>query len=690
MTPGYTTKRYTDQTEHTHFQKKTPNGVQFFLHVLHQNTSFLNNQQGILQDFIGEVLELIDNDERMLIEDVRKKFENLLQNINVNLETFASKISSEEFFWLRGVVWIVYQGTLMASMIWDSSLLILRNDHIHYKMHNEEWSQERISIFSDFVEGELELDDIVVLMWVNYKSVLHSSDVKQLDSVIATTDVSMLDILEEILLAKVDPEVVWFLTEYNYRQATENVRAFAYRPTRSKKYSHVYKTIQRFVFKHKYSLTVVVLGIIVVLLGYHIVNDMFSHQSNLPTVETNSGTVTITINSIREDIEHFEKLAPTSPEKSRYYKKITDNLTLLKTKWMWLEDVRKLEKVVEKKYLDGFNVLSMTDIDHNIDIVPVYDFSTQEKETMGSIKMLLHDGESYHVAGSQWAMLGGINEDIRGTLVNYNIESPVQDCSFDISRQGMYCYTEANTIFHITKWTVAPLEIKTSEEDQENATKPSFDTPITDIEVFPQINSMYVLHNDATQHKEGKYITRYSNVPWSMTMFAPWSPYILESYVDGTWNKEFSFSNFVIDGTFLVWEGEEAAMYQFWREPNSVWSIVYQRSISMEWWDTVHDVYSPDSKILTSINSKYVYVFDKEHQTFTVYQSSPLKTNDRFKYSYNLLYVFRMKFDFEATKEIIDVSVGQKWTENPYLHLVNNQGIYEVSLWEFINEYKEK
>lgn len=40
----------------------------------------------------------------------------------------------------------------MASLIGDVSLFILRNNKIHYSMHNDIQSQGSIDVFADFIE----------------------------------------------------------------------------------------------------------------------------------------------------------------------------------------------------------------------------------------------------------------------------------------------------------------------------------------------------------------------------------------------------------------------------------------------------------------------------------------------------------------------------------------------------------
>lgn len=98
--------------------------------------------------------------------------------------------------------------------------------------------------------------------------------------------------------------------------------------------------------------------------------------------------------------------------------------------------------------------------------------------------------------------------------------------------------------------------------------------------------------------------------------------------------------------------------------------------------------YSNNVKIISTTNSRYVYFFDKENQTFTVYESRPLKTNDQYSSSYNLYYLFRFGFDLGTTK-VIDITIPEATGEKPEMYILTTNGINKVRLYEFIESMKE-
>ncbi|NOZ44289.1 MAG: hypothetical protein GXP45_04065 [bacterium] len=98
--------------------------------------------------------------------------------------------------------------------------------------------------------------------------------------------------------------------------------------------------------------------------------------------------------------------------------------------------------------------------------------------------------------------------------------------------------------------------------------------------------------------------------------------------------------------------------------------------------------YSNNVKILSTLNSKYVYIFDKENQTFTVYESRPIKTNDSFTADYSLYYLFRFTFDLKDNK-IEDVTIPEETGNRPELYILSDKGVNKVSLYDFIDSIKQ-
>jgi hypothetical protein len=105
--------------------------------------------------------------------------------------------------------------------------------------------------------------------------------------------------------------------------------------------------------------------------------------------------------------------------------------------------------------------------------------------------------------------------------------------------------------------------------------------------------------------------------------------------------------------------------------------------------DKVANKYSNNVKIISSISSKYVYLFDRENQTFTVYESRPAKNGDQYISNYGLYYLFSFKFDLGTSNRIIDVEVPDPTGNRPELYILSLDRVSKVQLFEYIDSLKQ-
>ena len=127
----------------------------------------------------------------------------------------------------------------------------------------------------------------------------------------------------------------------------------------------------------------------------------------------------------------------------------------------------------------------------------------------------------------------------------------------------------------------------------------------------------------------------------------------------------------------------QGKLYQFWRNPPTAFTLDY-REVKLLGGDTQTNKYSDNVKVISSIDSKYVYLFDKTNQIFTVYESRPAKNGDQFASSYSLYYLFSFKFDL-GTNKVIDVEVPDPSGNKPVLYILSNDGINKVNLSDYID-----
>ncbi|MBQ7616541.1 hypothetical protein IJS64_00705 [bacterium] len=80
--------------------------------------------------------------------------------------------------------------------------------------------------------------------------------------------------------------------------------------------------------------------------------------------------------------------------------------------------------------------------------------------------------------------------------------------------------------------------------------------------------------------------------------------------------------------------------------------------------------YSSNVKLLASDASPYIFIFDKDNQTFTVYESSPIKTNQNYTTNFKLYYLFRFKFALNG-EQVLDAAVPASTADRPELYLLS-------------------
>lgn len=146
------------------------------------------------------------------------------------------------------------------------------------------------------------------------------------------------------------------------------------------------------------------------------------------------------------------------------------------------------------------------------------------------------------------------------------------------------------------------------------------------------------------------------------------------------------FHTMTIDGNFLSRSSEEKKLYQFRRDAAT--NTLKNRVINLQGGDTTFVTYSDTVKIISSSSSRYVYLFDKINNTFTVYHSTPLKTTQGNDTKYNLQYV--MRYTFDPSLPILDATVPDSSASQPVLYIMTANGIFESNLGAAINTYQNR
>lgn len=656
------------------FAEELQNGIKLKMFVGFQSDKFLDFQKDLLQDFIAELKDKI-NDENYELEDVKNNFEILLQNLNIKLKAFSDKVRDVDFFGIKWYIQLVSDNILMLSMIGDMSVMIFRDEKLYYSLTNSLNDKWKIDLFSDFVEGDLEGHDQILYVGTKISDVFDSSDFKEMEGVLRSEDTHLINFFQELLNARLDKKAFWFVFHYVISGVPVKVHEDF-----SKKIDDnaLLGRIKKLVFKNKYQATVIILGVIILFMIINLLSQVL--KSNADTFVTSDGvTVDLTIEDIKKDLFMFQWMDPTSEEKSIKYNEILAKLDTLQSKGRWLEDVAEFRKLLQSEYYKGFNIVYVSNLSKFDDAAlgtktKILNFNTSEITQLGDIRGL-YVSRNMFVAGAKSALVGALDDNMRWSLVSYNF--PATDtlkwCGLSLLKDWLYCFTNNSAIYSVNKEWSQPVTTTDAEPFTKN---------IAGIMTYGKAN-LYVFENSISAAGNTTLVTRYRNTLWSQTIYQWGQKYYLAPNMTG-FSATSWLSSFAVDWSFLAWN--EGKLYQFWRNPPTAFTLDV-RELKLLWGDKKTLQYSDDVKVISSVNSKYVFLFDRVNQTFTIYESRPAKTADASNYS--LYYVFMFKFDLGATTKVIDIDIPDSSGNRPEMYILTNGWVNKVALYDFIDSIKD-
>ena len=651
------------------FAEEIENGIKIKMFVWFQSDKFLDFQKDLLQDFLAELKDKIA-DENYELDDIKNHFEILLQNLNIKLKAFADKVRDVNFFGIKWYIQLVVDNVLMLSMIGDVSVMIFRDERLYYSLTNSLNEKGKIDLFSDFVEGDVESHDQILYVGTKISDVFDTNDFKEMESVLKSEDTHLVNFFQELLNARLDKQTFGFVFHYIITWAAVKTREeFLVKNDENSIFGRIKKTL----LKNKYQATVAILGVFILFMVINLLSQVLT--SNTDTFVTSDGvTIDLTIEDIKKDLFMFQGMDPTSEEKSIKYNEILSKLDLLESKGRRLEDVAQFRKLLQSEYYKWFNIVYVSSLAKFDDVAlgkksKILSFNPSETSQLGTIQSL-YVWRNMIVAGSKSALVGALDDNMRGSLVNYNLPSTdvIQWCNLSLLKDGIYCFTNNSGIYSINKeW--AQLVTTTDTEP--------FTKNIAGVVTYGKAN-LYVFENNVSSAGNTTLVTRYRNTLWSQTIYQWWQKYYLGA--NKTWFSFGSgFSSFAVDWSFLTWNNGK--LYQFRRNPPTAFTLDV-REIKLLWWDKKTLQYSNDVKVISSVNSKYVFLFDRVNQTFTIYDSRPAKGADA--YNYGLYYVFMFKFDLGATTKVIDMDIPDSSGNRPEMYILTNEWVNKIALYEFI------
>ena len=655
------------------FSKEIGTQISFSCHVLCKTTHFLEFQKDLFDDFLSTVVEILEQEETTF-EQCKKKFEHALQDLNSKLGIFAAKIKDTPRFELSGVAQIVYEGEYIASLIGSVGVAIVRDGKVTYVLSNQSPEQSKIDLFSEFIEGELREEDEVIMMGIHLDTYMDKHDLQTALHMRTTEQVPLHDALLELLQTRMQPEQIGFLVISTIQSA----QRFSQKKVKKHFSHHIQRLHGIFAYLKTFKTAAIYTGVGILVLGllWGVIQSFLS-ANNVSFVGEQWGVVIdFTIDDIQKDIAIFKKIDPSSDEKIKKYQQIIKQLDMLEESNRWTYDVAELRKILEAEYYKGFNIVLVNNDSLFQD--GKYTFTQQEKNTFGEVQRVFYNNGMY-VAGKEGVLLGAINETLRGILMSAGIGRTLTTCSLNLLKNGIFCLANDGLLYNANKLGLEPVSTSVG----------TFPSTIKQLGTF-RTSNLYLLVDNPELKANQIYLLRYTNVPGSQNQFGEPTQYPLDAsalealsgFGGGSGASTLPFNAVTIDGTFLTWAPHSKKLIQLWRDGTN--PALFARVVPLLGGDTIGDTYSDNVRIMATAESRYVYLFDITNQTFTVYRSTPYKTNDANTTSYQLRYFFRIKMAMPDMK-IIDAYVEEG--EKSLLHILTAEGVYKIKLYDLISSF---
>ena len=685
-------KVYVTDDEIFSFQDTLLNDISFKVFVQCSKEKFLQYQKDIIEEFVADFTNIIKTSEDLDQEDIREIFEQNLQLLNTKLKQFAEKVRDVEHFSLKWVIQLVIDQKLMSSMIGNVSMIVLRDQKTAYSIPNSVDIKAKIDLFSDFIEWEIERDDQILYVGLKFADVMDAHDLKEMENLLAQEESSewILSFLEELLTTRVEKSSIWFIISYFVQGPSISLIAkrkwwlklkwsMKWIKGKSIKYisdlwekmhnSERFQNVKEQLSENKIYVVGFVLVILMFIFLYSLASQILNDSNHNDKFQTSTWVyIDINLEDLQNDIVEFKTLDASSNLKSSKYTEILQKLEFLEEQWKWLDDVAELKAQLEENYYDGFRI---TQFKSENDLNTIAGKDTQVLTFNSSDTTKLWDLNSISVprnimiAWSKWAIIDASSDTSRWSLIEYNLSSSLKNCIPSLNSNGIYCYNDNWEIYMISKAGIVPVWT----EDW------NFRSWIGWLGTFSSRN-LYVFNSNVSS-LGNMLLTRYqTNSDGTYANFRKWSSYSIA----GSGLNFGTFTSFAIDGNFFGWA--DGKLYLFRRE-DVAWTTLQYRQINIKWWNPFTDKYSNNIKIITSGSTRYIYIYDRDQQLFTVYNTEKTKMNEENKRGYQLVYMFSLKFDIDWV-DVYDADIPSSTADRPELYLLTSQWVNKIALYEYI------
>jgi len=643
MNINYDKFSFLDVDDTIEYKKELENGNKIFFSINLYTQKFKEYQKKLFIEFYTKVLWIEEDTSNFL--DFKKKLENSIKEFNLQLKVFQEKISLEEKIEIRWNLQIFYKGNYLSVLIWESSNIIFRNNKLEVVIPNEVEEEDKIDIFSEIIEWELETNDIIISMWCNIYNYMNNNEIKD---IILSDNVK--ENLIKILTVRIEKAEIWYII-------TENIK-FEKIVIDTKREDYI-KKVKNKISKYKYPIWIILWFSIILFLIVSIFSYIWQNKNKVINIWWES--FTNNIDGLQRQIDAFSKLRNTNSQNAKeQYKNIMNELNAYQKNNIQVLKIRELKKEMEQNYYRWFHINIVNKNDWVLNTI--YTINPKTVQELSWLNQLIQTRNTFNIVWNKWAILWIIDNNSRWILQRIKIPSSIKTCSRNLSDNGIYCYTTNWNIYNISKYGLQSV----------SNSKNWWNNNVISLWTYWN-NKLYTLNGNKTIQR---YVLKWRNKFWAPTAYN-FSKKANKTLINGI----YSWSDFTIDGTFLIWT--KNGLTQAWRELPTSTDISIRKIPWWEKWIINKNDFKWKVKVISNMNSIYVYLYDYNTQSLVVYSTSPYKTNTADTSSYNLVYNFKIKFDI-ANQTVKDLVIRENLSSNKrYAYILTNKKIYKLDLTQF-------
>lgn len=668
---------FVDDNRKININKDFWDGIVINANIVILSEKFIEYQKDLFNEFFADIVDRLSWEAWNDLIEFQRWFEKSLQNLNNKLNIFAEKIKDENRFPIKWLIQIFFNESYMASMIGDVSVMIFRDNKLSYVVNNDVEESKKIDIFWELIEWDIESWDYIMWIWINTTQVIDDEDIEEILWIHSSEEKSMYELFEEILQTRISKEQIWFMTITNVEYEISIKRQEA-----KQKFFENLKmlgSVKDILLRYRYPSVITLALIFIVFLIYSLLSNF---TKNWDVSITNNWTIVadFTPEDLKKEVSLFTKMDPTSDEKTKKYQEIMFKIKLLEEKNKWPQDVIEIKNLLDKEYYKWFNIFLIDSVD-NPDLASIYALNDEEKGSLWDLKTLAYNQWAI-IWWTKWALVWWMSDTSRWKIIKYDTWKlfEITWCNRNLKQDWLYCYWNEWDIINITKSWITSLETESGQ----------FPKQIKDIWIYGSnnnFNRIYIYTEQKDLNDSWTYVLKYDNVVWSQTKFSKSMHYSFSKEDLATKKDSFLswFASFAVDGTFLFWNKKTKSLTQMWRDSKTL--NMNSREMTLRGGNNIWEWYSDNIRVISNPWSNYVYIFDIDNQSLSVYKSNPYKTNTSYTTSYDLSYFFRIKFNLGENR-IYDLFVADG--EKPALYAINKLWVYKIKLYEFIDVVSKK